>query len=360
MARSRKRTGRKGFPYPERVGLLVVLAVSMSSCAAGSRVPSWWHPAGGGSNLPGGIWIAGDVTLAGGVPEEREASFEVDDLRLLARYEPTARLALFGDLRVEDLVEVVEGRGVETDDREVVIERLYAEALLTPSLTLRLGKIFTPFGLWNVIHRAPLTWTVEEPAATEDVFPTHTTGLSLLLQTTWYGWSFDATMYGPAQDELTLRHSTHEGWLVGTRVAAGRDLGAAYASVGVNAAGFRGYERSDWATATGLDLEVSIAGHQLTGELTFRVPARGGQAVQGLYLQDAIPLEPLMPVAREVYGVVRFEEFQPHRGGAAVGGLLGLFWRPLPSLILKADYLFGNRTLENFEPGFQSSISLLF
>jgi hypothetical protein len=71
-------------------------------------------------------------------------------------------------------------------------------------------------------------------------------------------------------------------------------------------------------------------------------------------LQDAIPL------FGTLYGVLRFEYFQPPRGRAAVGQLVGLFWRPVPNVVLKADYLFGTRRVEDFQPGFQASLSLLF
>jgi hypothetical protein len=319
------------------LALLVTLGAPSSPAAAGSDVGMQRDPGGYGLILPGKLWVSGDLTLGTQVLEVGPASFEIDDVSLLARWEPTSRLALFGELRLEDLLEVTEGRGAESGDAEVVVERLYAEALVTPRLTLRVGKVFTPFGLWNVIHRAPLTWTVEEPAITEDVFPIHATGLSLLHQSTWRGWSLDATVYGPAQDEIHFQHPEDEGWLVGGRVAAGRAVGAGFAALGLNAAGFRSYDRVDWTTATGLDLEVGIAGHQITGELTFRIPSDGSRVIQGLYLQDAIPLEPLLPCARELYGVVRFEQFQPERGRAAVGGVVGLFWRPVPNVILKLD-----------------------
>ena len=44
----------------------------------------------------------------------------------------------------------------------------------------------------------------------------------------------------------------------------------------------------------------------------------------------------------------------------AVGGLVGLWWRPIPSVVLRADYFFTNRTLNHFEPGFRSAVSIMF
>jgi hypothetical protein len=340
--------------------LPVALLVTAPSLAGSSDLRIARDPSGVGLILPGGLWLSGDVTLAVDVPEHQPATGEIDDVSLLARYEPLDRLALFGELRLEDIVEVVEGEGVqtgstETGSAEVLVERLYAETLLAPQLSARLGKVYTPFGLWNVITRAPLTWTVDRPAVTEDVFPERATGLSLLYQTTWQGWSLDATAYGPAQDEISFRRTedTDTGLLFGTRLAGGRDLGPAYAALGLNSAGFRSRDQADWTTATGLDLEVSVGGHEITGEFTYRVPTTGGTE-HGLYLQDAIPL------LGQLYGVLRFEYFQPPKGRPAVGQLVGLFWRPVPNLVLKADYLFGTRQLENFQPGFQASVSLLF
>jgi hypothetical protein len=73
-------------------------------------------------------------------------------------------------------------------------------------------------------------------------------------------------------------------------------------------------------------------------------------------VQDAFPL------LGQLYGVLRFEYFQPppRRGRAAVGQLVGLFWRPTPNLVFRADYLFGTRTLQEFQPGVEASFSLLF
>lgn len=338
------------------IPLLVLLAVA--SAAAGPVPGVTRDPSGVGLWLPGNLWLSGDFTLALDVPETQPTSFEIDDVSLLARWEPHSRLAFFGELRLEDLLEVDEEQGVQTSGGEVEIERLYAEVLITPQLTLRVGKVFTPFGLWNVISRGPLTWTVEEPAVTENVFPQRATGLTLLYQKTWRGWSFDATAYGPAQNQIQFRDAEDEGLdsglLFGGRMAAGRDLGSAFAALGVNAAGFRPHDRSTWTTATGLDLEVGVGGHEITGELTYRVPAAGGRTEHGLYLQDAIP------IVRPLYGVLRFEYFRPRQGPGASAQLVGLFWRPVPNLVLKADYIFGTRALENLETGFQASLSLLF
>ena len=319
------------------------------------RVPP--PSAGRGLSLPGGVWLAGDVTVSAEVPEGDPAKAELDDLSLLLRYEPVPRLAFFTEIRLEDSLELVEGEELIEGPANVFVDRLYADWSLTPQLTVRAGKFFMPFGLWNVIHRAPLRWTVDEPAVVnEDVLPKHATGLSLTYQTTWHGWSLDATGYGPAQDELALRATKESGLLFGGRAALGHSVGDAFVAVGLNAAEYRPDNAKRWTESYGLDVDATFRSHHLTAELIYtRLPGRPrGRDQHGLYLQDVVP------ITDTLYGVVRFEYFQPPRGRTATGQLIGLFWQPIDHVILKANYQFADRKLENLVPGFLASVSFIF
>ncbi len=303
-----------------------------------------------------GLWFAGDATLVGNFPEGRTGSLDLEDLDLLMRYEPTPRLSFFSELRLEQSFRL-DDSSIQPRSGEFSIERLYADFALTPRVTLRVGKFLTPFGLWNVISRAPLTWTVERPVITETGFPDHATGLGVIYQTTEHGWTLDATAYGPAQDEIQIGASDDEsGILVGGRVAAGHQLGPAYAAVGVNAAGFEDGKDDVWADASGVDLDVSLYGHTITGELSYKHLHGGAPAREwGWYLQDVIPIR------GRLYAVGRIEQFQPTSGPPVTGELIGLFWRPLPYLLVKADYQFTNRrTGENLQRGLLISIGLFF
>jgi hypothetical protein len=297
------------------------------------------------------------VTVAAGAPEGNPAFLELDDVSLLLRYDPSARVGFFSELRLENTLELLEGIGVERGNADVLVERLYAEVLLTPHLTLRAGKFFTPFGLWNVIHRAPLTWTVDGPEVTEETFPKRATGLSLVYQTTWHGWSLDATAYGPAQDKLALRRTEEDetGLMAGGRTAVGRPLGSAYGALGLSVMGFEDAPSERWAEAYGTDLELTFRGHQLTGEFEYtRLRGPGAERELGFYLQDAIP------ITDTLYGVLRAEYVDLREVGAGTAGVVGLFWRPRPYLILKANYQFGDRLDDVLEPGFITSFTLFF
>jgi hypothetical protein len=343
--------------------LLLVLALCRSVLAADpdalepiDELPSET----GGFTLPHNVWIGGDITLGAERPRGQFGKFGLETMSLLVRWDPLPRLSFFTELRVEDAFEKFEGEAATSDGVELAVERIYAEMLVTPSLTVRLGKVFTPFGLWNPVHRAPLTWALEEPAIADEIVPVETTGLTLLYRTRWRGWSLDTTLYGPIQDVLRHPEVSDKGWIVGGRIAAGRPIGSAFATVGLNTAAFRPFDERAWTTATGIDLELNLWRHQISSELIFKFTSDGARPTQGAYLQDAIPLDWLTPLARDLYGVLRAEYFQPPHGGAAVGGLVGFFWRPVPNLILRAGYLWGSRSVDQLLPGTHGSISLIF
>ena len=300
------------------------------------------------------LWLGGDVTLVGGALQDDPSFIEVDDINLLIRYEPHPRLAFFSETRLEDTLSIADDDGVDSSP-DIAIERLYADWLVGSGVTLRVGKFLTPFGLWNVTRRAPLTWTVERPLVTEQIFPEHTTGVSALYQTTINAWSVDAIAYGPAQDELPLRRSDEDRRLLaGGRIAIAHAVGPAFVALGLNgAAGERETDRM--RGMYGADLELSVAGHQVMAELASIQSAGSGERDPwGLYVQDALPLVPTL------YGVVRFEHFTPAQGSASDGGLLGVWWRPWRHLIVKADYQFATKEREDLQRGLLTSVALFF
>src|SRR5262249_8621395 len=118
----------------------VVLArgLAASAGAESSARAIWPNSLGNGLELEHGLWIAGDVTVHGQVPEQGPSRVEIDDLSFLARWELTTRLALFGELRMEDFFEAVAGKGVLSSQWQVVVERLYAGALGAPARSVPL------------------------------------------------------------------------------------------------------------------------------------------------------------------------------------------------------------------------------
>jgi Phosphate-selective porin O and P len=301
------------------------------------------------------LWLGGDLTVAGELLEDGPSSIEIDDINLLLRYEPLPQLAFFSETRIENTLNI-ENENVQTRS-DVAIERLYADWFVGSGLTVRVGKFLTPFGLWNVIRRAPLTWTVERPLVTDQTFPEHATGVSAMYETTVRGWTLDAVAYGPAQNELSLQSSDEDSRLLtGGRLAAAHALGPAFLSLGLNGAGAERGGSRRMRALYGTDVEVDLWGQQIMAEAAAgRSPGRDGTDVWGLYLQDAIPLR-----GSTLYGVVRFEHFDPSGEAASDGGLVGLVWRPWEHLIVKADYQFTTTEREDLRRGLLGSIALFF
>ena len=302
------------------------------------------------------IWLGGDVTVNATVPESGKASLELDDVNLLVRYEPLPRLAFFSETRLENTLTVSVRGGARVESADVFVERLYADWLAGPHLTVRVGKFLTPFGVWNEIRRAPLTWTVERPLVTERIFPEHTTGVGVFYQATLHGWSIDATGYAPAQDELPLRSSDEAGLtLAGGRVAAAHEVGAAYLSFGLNGEGAERRGHGGLEPVAGADINLNVAGNDLIGEFAYaRSPERFVDDEWGLYLQDAVPLW------NDLYGVVRYEHFRSLHDGPIEAGLVGLVWRPYAHLIIKADYQLTNKPSDDVPRGLLASLSIFF
>ena len=302
------------------------------------------------------LWLGGDMTVDATVPENAPAKLELDDVNLLARFEPLPRLSFFSETRLENTFSITDGKGADIDSSDIFIERLYADWLATPHLTVRVGKFLTPFGVWNQIRRAPLTWTVERPLVTEHTFPEHTTGLGLFYQATVHGWSIDGTLYGGAQDELPLRSSVESGvTLAGGRIAAAHAVGDAYLTLGLNGGGAERRHHAGLQPMTGIDVNVSIAGNDLLGEFDYaRSPEVGAADDWGLYVQDSVPL------FDSFYAVVRYEHFRSFDQGSVDAGLLGITWHLDAHVILKLDYQIPSKSSEELPRGLLASFALFF
>ena len=111
-SRSGVRGGRRGRSSAiVRVAAALLLAASTTTipvraCASSSGMARFIptrDPSGEGYLIRDlGLWFAGDLTAVGSVPENRRPSLELDDIDVLARYEPSPRLSFFTELRLEE------------------------------------------------------------------------------------------------------------------------------------------------------------------------------------------------------------------------------------------------------------------
>ncbi len=69
-------------------------------------------------------------------------------------------------------------------DGEFIFERLYNDFKVSEKTRLRVGKFLAPVGYWNLIHAAPLVWTINRPATSTYGYSNYVTGIE-------YGYILD-------------------------------------------------------------------------------------------------------------------------------------------------------------------------
>ena len=118
----------------------------------------------------------------------------------------------------------------------------------------------------------------------------------------------------------------------------------------------RGSEPPGTENLFGLDLLWARRRLELTGELVYRVGARGPDGDEwGLFAQGTVPLD------ARFFAVGRYEFFAARGPFPGVHRwVAGLAFRPLPPLVVRAEYSFAHDNLARVPEGFAASVALLF
>jgi hypothetical protein len=132
-----------------------------------------------GQGLPVGKYL-----LSGYVNIELIDRFDVptrldlDDLSLFAsgRINEWANPFLEAELSKYTLIQ--QGGGSVAGD--FIVERFYNDSIFSEHDTLRVGKILTPLGDWNLVHAAPLIPIITRPYTTARGFEAYTSGIGWL------------------------------------------------------------------------------------------------------------------------------------------------------------------------------------
>jgi hypothetical protein len=169
-----------------------------------------------------------------------------------------------------------------------------------------------------------------------------------------FGKAAEYSVYLEATDDLDP--DTHEGPFseaAGAHLAT--RLGAA--EFGLSYATFRReQERKDREHLLGLDFFWTRHRAELTGEFLYRLGTKGPHADEwGLFTQGTVPLN------KRLFAVGRYEFFMPH--GILPGlhrWVAGLAFRPLPPLVLRAEYSIARDNAARAPEGLAASVAVLF
>ncbi len=336
-----------GAPQGERAG-----APEGFSCPAPSPFGPLLYTPGRGLQLGDtGLTLGGYGNLNLTRDEGGPAELQLDDLSLFVIAHPTPHLHIFSELEVEDLLRLDDrGRGGSADTR-FIAERLYGELLASDALELRVGKFLTPVGRWNVIHAQPLVWTTSRPLATLIPFDSHTTGAMLHGSVFPSSGTVTYAAYGQFVDSLDpvpQPQSMERG--AGARLEFTPHRGP---SLGASVLSF--LDRGEWQHLGGLDALWRQGPLEMMGEFVY-VDSTGPLPPQwGLYVQN------VMRVTERGYLVQRYEHFDQRPPQPEVNLIiLGLAFKPLPYVVLKAEYLLADHPAAESPPGIKSSVAVLF
>ena len=134
-------------------------------------------------------------------------SLNISDLSLFLTWDNGSKLRFFSELEVEDVLTLGEHQGLTVKHAGFRLERLYLDYLVNDQLAVRVGKILTPVGQWNVVHADPLVWTATRPVATENLFSEHVTGIMLHGSVPVGGRYLDYSVYADHGSTLDPKHS---------------------------------------------------------------------------------------------------------------------------------------------------------
>lgn len=132
-------------------------------------------------------WHAGNYYLSGYTNIEVIDRFDVptrldlDDLSLFAGGRINQWVNPFMEAELSKYTLIQQGGGSGHGD--VIVERFYNETVFSEQDEIRVGKMLTPLGDWNLVHAAPLIPVITRPYTTARGFDAYMSGISWVHET---------------------------------------------------------------------------------------------------------------------------------------------------------------------------------
>ena len=101
---------------------------------------------------------------------------DLDDLSLFAAGRINQWINPFTEVELSKHTLIRQGGGATHGD--FIVERFYNDLLFSEHNTLRIGKILTPLGDWNLVHAAPLIPIITRPYTTARGFAAYMSGVN--------------------------------------------------------------------------------------------------------------------------------------------------------------------------------------
>jgi hypothetical protein len=288
------------------------------------------------------------------------ASLSVDDLSLFVSGEVNQWINPFAEFEISGLT-LLQAGSAPMHRGELVAERLYDDARVSDSDTLRVGKMLAPVGDWNLIHAAPLVPISSRPLTTMIGFSDYVSGVSWLHDAgtaqapDWQVYLQPGGEWLPVPGDVALFRfrnlwGGHLSWKQGLSDDAGVSLqggeqvdgGGRYVLVGANLSRSFGNLK--------LQSEATCSHWSSAPRETGADSGNCGAFLLGDYALDA-----------QWHLLGEAEDFHSQllpQGSRNV--LLGVDWTPLPALVWKVEYLRQTASQRVLPTGWTLALALLF
>jgi hypothetical protein len=126
----------------------------------------------------GAYYLSGYTAVVAAAPVGAPASLVLDDLSMLAGGRINQWVNPFTEIELSNYT-LAQQSGPRVSG-DVKVERFYNDGLVSENDTLRVGKMLTPLGDWNLVHAAPLQPITTTPYTAAQGFSAYTAGVNWL------------------------------------------------------------------------------------------------------------------------------------------------------------------------------------
>lgn len=262
---------------------------------------------------------------------------ELDDLSLFISAKINRWINPFLEIELFSIPIWESGEGLRLDRAEFIVERIYNDFKINDKNSIRLGKFLSPLNHWNLIHAAPLVWTVNRPMTTRYSFANFITGIK-------YRHNFNlldgqaVEFYWQPYQELDPKplgkQARHYQGVLGATWTILDDLDSYYALT-IQHDNIK--KSSETRSTASFDLSLKETHFELEGQLLFTLIENNSNKQHdndwGGYLQAVIP------IPMDLNLITRYEHFEFSNQKKASDILLtGVTFRPRPDISLKLEW----------------------